>query len=220
MIYMRHDFRYISRKDPKLRDSYNNLMRLLQAVRNDLKEYTFQHKIIGSYSRNMVTYDAKSNTGFDFDVNIYPNDEKYSAEEIKRLFKKTLDKKCKAFGFDYAEDSTRVLTIKVKDRKNASVVYSVDFAFVYDYKDKDGLLRQKYIHFNKEQGSYDWRDQPNSYYLLDEKVRWIKGKGLWEIQLKPYYIEKKNNNNDSTVHSRTIFAISVNEICQKYGYMR
>ena len=100
----------------------------------------------------MITYDTKSNVGYDFDINIYPNDEdnNLSPKKIKLLFKEALDKIATKYGYDYAEDSTRVLTIKVKDRKNSRVLHSVDFAFVNDYEDDEGYECQEYIRFNKE----------------------------------------------------------------------
>lgn len=218
---MQHEFEYVSKKSPKVKAAYNDLMQLLREVRKDLRTYyTFQHKIIGSYARNMITYDRKSNIGFDFDVNIYPNDEeeKLTAKRIKLLFKQSLDNHVQSHGFDFAEDSTRVLTIKVKDRKQSRIIYSVDFAFVNDYEDDDGNECQEYIHYNKQQNCYTWKQQSNGYYRLSEKIQWIKENGLWESDLKPYYLEKKNRNTDSNVHSRTLFAISVHEICQKNGY--
>ena len=218
---MKHDFQYISKHDPMVVAAYDDLMQLLREVREDLRPYyTFQHQMVGSYARNMITYDKKSNTGFDFDVNIYPNDDeqRYEAKEIKQKFRDSLNKRIMFRSFDFAEDSTRVLTIKVKDRKHSSIVYSVDFAFVNDYEDDDGNKRQQYIRFNKKQGSYTWEEQPQGYYMLPEKIDWIKKHGLWDTDLRPYYIEKKNANNDRHIRSRTIFAIAVNEICQKNGY--
>ena len=218
---MVHDFKYIPKRDPQVKVAYDDLMLLLQEVSKDLKKhYTFQRKPIGSYARNMITYDQKSNVGFDFDVNIYPNDDeqKFTPDQIKLLFKQALDKHAKNHGFDYAEDSTRVLTIKIKDRKRSRILFSIDFAFVKDYTDDDGIKRQKYIHYNKKQDAYTWEEQPESYYMLPEKVDWIKEQGLWTSELRPYYLAKKNANTDPDMHSRTIFAIAVHEICQKYGY--
>lgn len=218
---MKHEYVYISKHSPQVKAAYTDLMQLLREIRSALKkQYTFQHRMVGSYSRNMITYDKKTNVGFDFDINIYPNDdnENFKPKEIKSLFKQALDKHVYFHGFDYAEDSTRVLTIKVKDKKHSRIIYSVDFAFVNDYEDDYGNKRQEYIRFNKKQRSYTWNEQPSGYYLLPQKIEWIKENGLWESALKPYYLEKKNNNTDSTVHSRTLFAISVQEICQKYGY--
>ena len=218
---MPHDFRYISKHDTKVQEAYENLMQLLRKVHNDLrKTYTFQHRMVGSYARNMITYDERSNVGYDFDVNIYPNDDKeeLSAKEIKLRFKEALDKYAKAHGFDYAEDSKRVLTIKVKDRKRARIVYSVDFAFVNDYEDDEGYERQRCILYKKARRSYTWEEQSDGFSELPEKVAWIKENRLWSSTLRPYYIKKKNANTDPSEHSRTVFAKAVNEICQKNGY--
>ena len=64
---MKHDFKFISKHSPQVKSAYSDLMEILSLVHDDLrKQYTFQHKPVGSYSRNMITYDAKSNIGFDF----------------------------------------------------------------------------------------------------------------------------------------------------------
>lgn len=121
------------------------------------------------------------------------------------------------YGYDNAEDSTRVITIKVKDKQNSKILYSCDFAIVNDYTDDDGNERQKYIHFNKKQKSYSWQKQPQSFYLLEEKAEWIKDCGYHE-EMRILYLYKKNHNNDSHKHSRSIYAETIHEICQKYGY--
>lgn len=218
---MQHDFKYISKRDPEVKAAYDDLMNLLNEIRADLAEYTFQHRIVGSYSRNMITYDEKSNKGFDFDINIYPNDEgeQYSAEEIRKYFRLALDKHVWNHHFDYSEDSTRVLTIKVKDRLHSRIIYSVDMAFVYEYEDNKGNRSQQYIRFNKKDNRYSWEQQPKDFYGLPDKENWIKKEGLWESVLKPLYIEKKNANSDMNKHSRSIYAEAVNEVCQRYGYV-
>ena len=106
---MKHDFKFISKHSPQVKSAYSDLMEIISLVHDDLrKQYTFQHKPVGSYSRDMITYDAKSNIGFDFDINIYPNDEenRFTAKQIKLLFKQSLDKFAHRYGYDFAEDSS------------------------------------------------------------------------------------------------------------------
>lgn len=218
---MQHDFHYISKHSPEVQKAFKDLMQLLGEVRKELRrQYTFQHRIIGSYSNNMMTYDAKANTGYDFDVNIYPNDddEDFTAKELKSLFKSAVDKYAFAHGFDFAEDSTRVLTIKVKDRKCARVIYSVDFCIVHDFVNNNGEKCQEYIRFDKKQNTYIWEKQSHGYYLLPEKIEWIKDNNFWDVEFLDLYIHKKNKNEDTNAHSRTIFANTVHEICMKNGY--
>ena len=53
--------------------------------------------------------------------------------------------------------------------------------------------------------------------IYQVKIQWLKDNELWN-DLKDYYLDKKNNNQDPNKHSRSIFAESVNEMCQKNGY--
>ena len=90
----KHDFRFISKHAPEVKAAYSDLIQLLSLVHDDLKhKYKFEHRVVGSYERDMITYDLKSNVGFDLDVNITPHDDdqKYSAKEIKLSFKRSLD---------------------------------------------------------------------------------------------------------------------------------
>lgn len=215
---MKHDYQFVSKHSPVVRWAYANLQEILNQVHKILRtKYTFQHEMVGSYSRNMITYDVKSNIGFDFDVNIYPNDEDniFSPKEIKLIFKKALDKIAPKYGYDFAEDSTRVLTIKFKDRKKSRILHSVDFAFVNDYEDDEGNECQEYIHFHKKHKNYFWAEQSNSFCRLPEKIDWLKENKLWE-KMKKIYIDKKNHNDNPDKHSRSLFVEAVNETYQKY----
>ncbi len=117
------------------------------------------------------------------------------------------------YGYDYCEDSTRVLTIKFKDQDHSRIVHSCDFAVVYDC----GYGRQQYIRFNKKQQTYTWEYQPKGFKYLPDKIEWLKKNNLWN-DLQDYYIHKKNINTNPDKHSRSIFVESVSEICQNNGY--
>lgn len=212
------NFQYVSVN--QLSPVKKDLLRIISLVQNEIRQdFTFQFYFVGSIKRNMVTYDVKSNVGFDFDIDIHVNDDEceFSAKEIKAKIRLALDKVTHCYRYDNAEDSTRVITIKVKDRKNSRILYSCDFAIVNDYIDDDGNERQEYIHFNKKQNKYSWQEQPQGFYLLDEKVEWIKDCGYWQ-DVRDLYLHKKNHNNDPYKHSRSIYAETIHEICQKYGY--
>lgn len=126
-----HDFCYVSKKEaaPVKAELLDIIHEVQDIVRDD---FTFQFTFIGSSSRNMITYDRKSNIGFDFDINIEVNDddENYEPKEIRTIIRKALDKVARQYGYDYCEDSTRVLTIKKKDRPNSRIIHSCDFAIV------------------------------------------------------------------------------------------
>ncbi|MCI8421291.1 MAG: hypothetical protein HFE34_03275 [Clostridia bacterium] len=204
------DFRYVTKATYS--DAMEDLKSLIHRVQDEVRDkFTFRYDFIGSVARNMVTMDYDSNVGYDFDVNIRVNDddENYTAEDIKRILKNAFDKFNHLFKYDYSEDSTRVLTIKVKDTQHSKILHSADFAVVYDCSDG----RQKYIHFNKKQQSYGWQYQPKSYYELDERITLIKKHNLWQ-EVRDLYIYKKNNNFIGK-KSRALFAETVNDIIQQ-----
>lgn len=199
-----------------------NLIQIISSAQDDLrKDFTFHYDFVGSAKRNMVTYDIRTNIGYDFDVNIHVNDDKckFSAKGIKTKIMLALNKGAHRYGYDNAEDSTRVLTIKVKDKQNSKILHSCDFAIVNDYIDDDGNERQEYIHFHKKQNRYSWQEQSYGYYLLDEKAEWIRDNGYTD-EMRKLYLRKKNFNTDLNKHSRSIYAETVHEICIRHGYYK
>ena len=215
------DFVYVPPEEWKpLRDE---LLEIIHNLQDEVRgEFTFQYHFVGSSQRNMITRDRNSNTGFDFDVNLEVNDpdEDYSAEEIRRILRNGLNKVTHpngfpVYGYDHTEDSTRVLTIKVKDRANSLIQHSCDFCIVYECEDG----RQQYIRYNEKHGSYTWEYQPKGYTKLPRKIQWIKKHGLWQ-EVGDIYIEKKNANNDDNKKSRSIFAETIQQVCQQNGYYK
>lgn len=218
---MQHDFRFISKKDPEVKKAYKDVLNMLKEVQNLVRRnFTFRYDVVGSYKWNIITYDAKSNVGYDFDFNIEVNDDdnKYTPKQLKDALRNAIGAVCVKYGYDYPEDSTRVLTIKMKDRKKSCIRHSCDFAIVYNYIDDEGYACQEYIHFDKPHRKYTWCEQPNEYYMLPEKIEWIKENDLWD-RMKDLYIKKKNKNDDPKVRSRAVFAMTVHEICQKFGFL-
>lgn len=215
---MQHDFHYISKHDPKVQEAYKNIQAILRETQDLLRpKFTFRFDVVGSYKRNMITCDSKSNVGYDFDFNIEVNDddEIYKPKQLKNMIQKAIGVVCVKYGYDYPEDSTRVLTIKMKNTRESRILHSCDFAIVNNYIDDEEYERQEYIHFDKQHENYIWCEQPDGYYMLPEKIDWIKENGLWDVEMRDLYIEKKNKNDNLDVHSRAVFAMTVYEICQK-----
>ena len=212
--YSMHDFIYVTKKEAM--PVKKELISLINEVQNLVRQnFTFRFDFVGSSKRNMVTYDRKSNIGYDFDVNIEVNDdnEKYSPDKIRSIIMTAINKVASKYGYDFCEDSTSVLTIKVKNTARSRIIHSCDFAIVYNCENGD----QQYIRFNKDNQIYTWEYRGNGFVDLPQKIEWIKRNKLWN-ELKEYYIEKKNNNTNPQKHSRSIFAETVNEICQKNNY--
>jgi hypothetical protein len=206
-----HDFVYVTRAAAKpVRDE---LIQIIQEVQNIVRPYfTFQPQPVGSSSINMITYDRKSNIGFDFDIDLVINDddENYLAEEIRNIMRNAIDRVASKYGYKHCEDFTRVLTIKKVNTFTSQIIHSCDFALVYNCKDG----KQQYIRFNKKNGNYTWEFQGKGFKNLDNKIAWLKQNGYW-IELQDYYIDKKNSNDNPDKHSRSILAESINEMYHK-----
>ena len=211
-----HDFRYVTKNEAK--PIKEELYQLLYEVQDLVRDYfTFKFTTVGSSSRNMITYDANSNIGFDFDINIEVNDddENFEPKEIREIVRNAINRAASRYGYKNCEDSTRVLTIKKVDTSHSCIIHSCDFAIVYNCGDG----RQQYIRFNKDNNYYFWEYQGKGFVGLEKKMDWLKRKNLWG-ELQDYYIYKKNCNDNPDKHSRSIFAESINEMCQKNGYRR
>lgn len=211
-----HDFRYVTKKQAQpIKDELYQILYMVQDLVRD--NFTFSFTPIGSSSRNMITCDAKSNIGFDFDINIEVNDdnEDFEPKEIRTIIRTAIDRVAPRYGYKNCEDSTRVLTIKKVDTSHSCIIHSCDFAIVYNCGDG----RQQYIRFNKDNNYYFWEYQGKGFVGLEKKMDWLKRKNLWG-ELQDYYIYKKNCNDNPDKHSRSIFAESINEMCQKNGYRR
>lgn len=210
---MKHDFQYVPRCE--YLPIRMELEKLINLVQDELRDdyFTFSFTYIGSTHRRMITQDVKGNTGYDFDVNIHVNDddENFLPEDIRRILKKAFDKHGRAFGYDYCEDSTRVLTIKRKEIFGSRILSSCDFAIVYDCDDG----RQRYIHFNKKQKSYDWKYLPMSNTKLEERAEYLKKNKHWN-EVRELYIDKKNWNDNPDKRSRSLYSETINEIYLKY----
>ncbi len=218
---MKHDFRYISVKDPSVKKEHHDLLCILSELQKALKGVmVFKYKIVGSYSRNMITYDANSNIGYDFDINLEIFDiETRNAKQIKHIFLNAIGKIVKKYGYSNPKDSTSVITIKKIDTKKSRILSSCDFCIVYNYEDEEGYDCQDYIKFVKNKGTYIWNERSYGYYMLPDKIDWLKDPeiNLWN-DVRVRYLELKNENTDENLHSRTLFAQAVHQICQKNGY--
>lgn len=187
-----HDFRYVTKKQAQpIKDELYQILYMVQDLVRD--NFTFSFTPIGSSSRNMITCDAKSNIGFDFDINIEVNDdnEDFEPKEIRTIIRTAIDRVVPRYGYKNCEDSTRVLTIKKVDTSHSRIIHSCDFAIVYNCGDG----RQQYIRFNKDNNYYFWEYQGKGFVGLEKKMDWLKRENLWG-ELQDYYIYKKNCNDN------------------------
>ena len=211
-------FEYVSKS--KYMPVKKELIKIINQVQDELrKQFTFDYKFIGSSSRNMITYDPKTNKGYDFDINIEVNDfdEYYSAKELKEILINTFNQVIKlTYPYASCQNNTRVFTIKVYEEnpcciniialRSPKIEYSCDFAIVNTIND----YQQEYIRFNKNTHEYSWQMQCKGY-LLSKKEAYIKKNKLTN-ELRKIYLDKKNFNTNPNKKSRALYAEAVNEL--------
>lgn len=207
-----HNFTYVSKKEAA--PHKKNLVELIHAVQKEVKKhFTFNFTFIGSSSRNMITCEKNGNFGYDFDVNIAPNDpnEDYSATEIRNIIFEAIRKHMARFGYSAIEQSTSVITIRAVDRKNSRREHSCDLAIVFNCDNG----QQQYIKCDKNKQKYV-KEIRGGKYNIDDKLEWIHSNNLMS-ELRKRYLKYKNANNLDK-RSRTIFAEAVNDLCNEKGY--
>lgn len=211
-------FEYVSKS--KYMPVKKELIKIINQVQDELREqFTFDYKFIGSSSRNMITYDPKTNKGYDFDINIEVNDfdENYSAKELKEILINTFNQVIKlTYPYASCQNNTCVFTIKVYEEnpcciniialRSPKIEYSCDFAIVNTIND----YQQEYIRFNKNTHEYSWQMQCKGY-LLSKKEAYIKKNKLTN-ELRKIYLDKKNFNTNPNKKSRALYAEAVNEL--------
>ena len=211
-------FEYVSKS--KYMPVKKELIKIINQVQDELREqFTFDYKFIGSSSRNIITYDPKTNKGYDFDINIEVNDfdEYYSAKELKEILINTFNQVIKlTYPYASCQNNTRVFTIKVYEEnpcciniialRSPKIEYSCDFAIVNTIND----YQQEYIRFNKNTHEYSWQMQCKGY-LLSKKEAYIKKNKLTN-ELRKIYLDKKNFNTNPNKKSRALYAEAVNEL--------
>lgn len=213
-----HNFIYVTEKEAK--PYKDKLIEMTLELQDLIREYfTFQFHFIGSSERNMITYDPKTNIGYDFDIDYAINDfeEEYSASEIHNIIFAGLQKLCLRYGYNKIEDSTRVITVKKVDPFSSRILHSCDIALINEYEE-NGECRQEYIRHNKKTNSYMWvkRSAP---YKLGKKIDYIKNSGNWNL-VRELYLDKKNYNDDPNKKSRSLYAESVKEVYDRLKTQR
>ena len=192
--------------------------KILKSIQRDLKEndiLTFQFNLIGSAKRKLITRIKNGSKGFDLDYNIDVqkifNDKYENPELLKQTFIKLFDDYFDD-SYEYAEDSTSVITIKKLNKARNKILFSVDFAIVNHYEDEEGDERQQYVRFDKISNTYSWalrKVATNHRYVEDL----IKKNNMWEV-VKDLYLENKNK--EPYKKSRIVYYQTIDTIFKRY----
>lgn len=192
--------------------------KILKSIQRDLKEndiLTFQFNLIGSAKRKLITRIKNGSKGFDLDYNIdvqkILNDKYENPKLLKQTFIKLFDDYFDD-SYEYAEDSTSVITIKKLNKARNKILFSVDFAIVNYYEDEKGDEGQQYVRFDKISNTYSWalrKVATNHRYVEDL----IKENNMWEV-VKDLYLENKNK--EPYKKSRIVYYQTIDTIFKRY----
>lgn len=193
------------------------LERIIQKTHQYMrKEYnlTFQHKLIGSGSKHLVTRIKGGNKGFDFDYNFiipHPGEGYYwKADVIKSQFTEALKFALKGTKYSNPNDSTSAITIKVVDRNNSRILHSCDFAIIY-YSEDDDFNGYYYLKNWKKHGRYSF-EQRFASSNVNEKLDYILSfQNGWNI-IREEYLKLKNANKDINKKSFVLYLETINNV--------
>ena len=209
------EYEYVAKKEyaPIRKEIEERILKKAHQILKDDYGITFQHKLIGSGSRHLVTRLVRGNKGYDFDYNLilmnYCND--YSAKEFKEAFINAFNKATRGTQYSCAENSTSAITIKVIDQNNKRILHSCDFAIIA-YADADAPEEGYYYIRNLKDGRYQWAFR-NLSKNVDDKLNvildyWIDG---WKA-IKDEYIKLKCRQDK---HSFILYLETINNVYNK-----
>lgn len=173
--------------------------------------------LVGSFNRNGVPFITRikgGNKGFDFDINLYiryPESGHFFKASIRDTIRECLNQAFHTSPYDFAEDRTSVIRLKVKDKRNSRIKHSVDIAIFTPFSTTNGDEEiWKYNRKNDKTGSYSWETRGGKNELAEDKLNCLyenigdsrnKGyqyhyaNGFTLIDdLKVEYLKLKNNN--------------------------
>ena len=180
------------------------------------KEYnlTFEHRLIGSGHRHLVTRIKGGNKGFDFDYNfIIPHPGEgyhWKADVIKNQFTEALKFALKGTKYSNPQDSTSAITIKVVDQSKSSISHSCDFAIIYYSKDED-FNGYYYLKNWKKQNRYSFEQRICSSDIDEKLDKILSYPNGWNMISKEY-LKLKNANKDKNKKSFVLYLESINNV--------
>lgn len=215
--YAGRAYEYIGKNTLKpVKEKVDKIIRELQGKLRK-EGITFEPKIIGSGSRNLVTRVKRGNTGFDFDYNFsLQKAGGLSEKDLKLLVISKLEEVIKNTKYISVSNGKTSMKIKVINSKKSKIVHSCDFAIVNDYESDNRDLCQEILVRDKTSDRYFWNEKPKrKNYIM--KIENIKSNGLWG-ELREEYLKLKDNNHDSKKKSFNLFYEGLNNVYNRYDW--
>ena len=210
---MKRNFEFVTRGE------YTPVRELFESIICDLQKelkgvVTFQFQLIGSGRRKLVTREAGSNKGFDFDYNLnIQKDLKKNDINLRLKIFEALQRLKRQYCIDRLSQGKHAITIKYIDKENSRIVYSCDLAVVRDRMTKKSGLVQEILLYDKESSRYSWKTRENSENHFEKLVD-IEAGALW-LELREEYLKLKNNDHQGK-ESYQLFIEAINNIYNKF----
>lgn len=215
--YCGNTFEYVTKSE--LKPVKQQVEEIIHELQDELRPegVTFQYKIIGSGSKNLVTRVVNGNSGFDFDYNfVVQKDAELDEKSLKLLFIEKLELVIANTYYNHVSNGKKVMTIKVVDQENSSIIHSCDFAITTEYLDENEDLNQDIL-IHQSDDNYFWNQKPSRInYTI--KLSNIKENGLWS-ELREEYLKLKDNNQDENKKSFTLFHEAINNVYNHYEWI-
>ena len=161
---------------------------VIKKVQKQLREYfTFDIRLIGSGDKRLVMQNGKNNY-FDLDYNLILQKDKKNLinnpKQIKQLFINTFNQIADEYGFEYAHNSTSVITVQLILEQRLK--FSFDVAILVE--GNNGSYYR--LTFDKNSNRYIWNEVKHSKNYF-ERFQKVKDNGYW-LDFKERYKELKN----------------------------
>ena len=208
------EYEYVNKSE--YRPMREELEQIINRVHKYMRKYhdtTFQHRLIGSGKRHLITRIKGGNTGYDFDYNLIveaPIGFKWKEKVLKQHFMEAFAEAIKGTAYSNPKDSTSAITIKVVDQKNSKILRSCDFAIVYyeDNEESNGYYCLKNL---KGQNRYVF-EYRNLSHNIDGKLEDVLYYSDGWAEIKKEYLKLKCRNKDENKRSYSIYLEAVNNV--------
>jgi len=185
----------------------------IDKIREDVRKkgVTFECVLVGSAKRHLVIKHHNKGFDLDFQIIIRKNKKKIDCKELKEmlidLFNDVIDD-----DFNYCEDSTSSIEIKMVDQNNSAIKVSYDVVIIRkikaNEKEETEILRH---HKDTDTWKFELlKDMTNA----SKQFKKINGNQMWQ-NLRERYYSKKTKNKDGK-KSFQLLHEAVNETLDKF----
>lgn len=196
---------------------YKKFIDWIESIRKEVRSngITFDCRLVGSAKRHLVI--PHHNKGFDLDFQIFlhKTNNKLDEKKLKLLFIKLLDPLVTAEGFEYCEDSTSSITIKMIDKNRAKIKVGYDVVIIRNKTVNDVVQTEILRHYRKEKPETWAFEQLPDMTDASKQFAKIRGADMWQDLRKRYYDKKTKNKDDKK--SFQLLHEAVNETLEEFG---